>query len=146
MHTSPAERILRSLGMPPEDIRAVLVADDPRLVRRHLELHRERLLEELVDRRRTLAALERELTDAALERSRAGRPTGCARSVGLGGRQLDRPVLGNGPERVVGDLPGMTLRIDEDGRVATPERLPGLATDRRTGAPSLLDHRVDLGR
>ena len=65
----PAERILRELGMPPEEIRAVLNTDDPRQVRRHLELHRERLVEELIDRRRRLAALERELADAALERA-----------------------------------------------------------------------------
>ena len=55
--------------MPPEEIRAVLDTDDPRLVRRHLELHRERLIEELVDRRRTLAELELELAEAALERA-----------------------------------------------------------------------------
>jgi hypothetical protein len=65
----PAERILRQLGMPPEEIRAVLDTDDPRQVRRHLELHRERLAEELIDRRRRLAALECELADAALERA-----------------------------------------------------------------------------
>jgi hypothetical protein len=66
---APAERVLRDMGMPPEGIRMVLVADDPRLVRRHLELHRERLMEELIDRRLTLAALERELADAAIERA-----------------------------------------------------------------------------
>jgi hypothetical protein len=65
----PAERILRQLGMPPEEIRAVLDTDDPRQVRRLLELHRERLVEELIDRRRRLATLERELADAALERA-----------------------------------------------------------------------------
>jgi hypothetical protein len=64
-----AERLLRDLGMPPEEIRAVLVADDPRLVRRHLELHRERLSEELEDRRRALSAIECDLADAALERA-----------------------------------------------------------------------------
>ena len=56
--------------MPPEEIRAVLDADDPRLVRRHLELHRERLIEELMGRRRTLELLERELADAAVGRAR----------------------------------------------------------------------------
>lgn len=73
-----AERILRQLGMPPDEIRAVLDTDDPRQVRRHLELHRERLVEELIDRRRRLAAVERELADAALERAgveRAGLPS-----------------------------------------------------------------------
>lgn len=62
-------RVLRNLGMPPEEIRAVLDADDPRQVRRHLELHHERMLEDLFERRRTLTALEAELADAALERS-----------------------------------------------------------------------------
>jgi hypothetical protein len=65
------------MGMPPEEIRVVLVTDDPRMVRRHLELHRERLMEELIDRRLTLAALERELADAAIERAGAdGRSAG----------------------------------------------------------------------
>jgi DNA-binding transcriptional MerR regulator len=65
----PAERILQELGMPPEEIRAVLDTDDPRQIRRHLELHRERLVEELIDRRGRLAALGRELEDAALDRA-----------------------------------------------------------------------------
>ena len=54
-----AERALLDQGMPPEEIDAVLAADDPRVVRRHLELHRERLVEDLSERRRTLASLER---------------------------------------------------------------------------------------
>ena len=68
MHVStaaPAERVLRDLGMPPEEIRAVLDTDDPRQVRRRLELHGERLVEELIDRRRTLAELAVHLADAA---------------------------------------------------------------------------------
>jgi hypothetical protein len=48
--------------MPPEEIRAVLAAEDPVIVRRHLELHRERLEEGLAEERRTLSALERLLT------------------------------------------------------------------------------------
>jgi hypothetical protein len=67
---SAPERVLVELGMPPEEIQAILVAEDPRLVRRHLELHLERLIEELMDRRRTLELLERELADAALGRAR----------------------------------------------------------------------------
>ena len=91
MRRSPAERLLRDLGMPPEEIRAVLVADDPRLVRRHLELHRERLVEQLEDRRRTLTALERELADAALER-------GWRQSADGGGSSTDpsSPIVQNG--------------------------------------------------
>jgi hypothetical protein len=72
--TVPAERLLRDLGMPLEEIRAVLITDDPRQVRRRLELHGERLLEELIDRRRILAELGVHLADAALERSRIGDP------------------------------------------------------------------------
>jgi hypothetical protein len=60
--------------MPLEEIRAVLITDDPRQVRRRLELHGERLLEELIDRRRILAELGVHLADAALERSRIGDP------------------------------------------------------------------------
>jgi hypothetical protein len=60
---------LRDLGMPLEEIRAVLITDDPRQVRRRLELHGERLLEGLIDRRHILAELEIHLADAALERS-----------------------------------------------------------------------------
>ena len=67
---STPERALQDLGMPLEEIRAVLFADDPQLVHRHLELHAERLLEELVERRLTLAAVEGKLADAALKRSR----------------------------------------------------------------------------
>lgn len=66
-----AERELRSHGVPPEEVREILATDDPRVVRRRLELHRERLVEELIDRNRTLAALERDLTVAAVERAAA---------------------------------------------------------------------------
>ena len=48
--------------MPPQEIRAVLAADDPVLVRRLLELHRERL-EEWIDGQRGLVSdIERSLT------------------------------------------------------------------------------------
>lgn len=56
--------------MPAEEVDAVLAADDPRVVRRHLELHRERLVEDLSEHRRTLASLER-----ALLAGRQGRRT-----------------------------------------------------------------------
>jgi hypothetical protein len=61
--------------MPPEEIRAVLSADDPEIVRRFLELHRERLEEEVAEQRRTLAWLERSLTEEILERDRSDRDT-----------------------------------------------------------------------
>lgn len=61
---------LRRCEMPPEEIRAVLTADDPEIVRRFLELHRERLEEQIEEQRRTLAWLERSLTEEILERDR----------------------------------------------------------------------------
>ena len=61
--------MLRSQDMPPNEIRAVLTTGDPELVRRYLELHRERLEERLADQRRTLAALERVLAESAAQRS-----------------------------------------------------------------------------
>ena len=36
--------------------------------------------------------------------------------------------------RVVGDLPRMAVRVDEDARVAAPERLRAGARDPRSGA------------
>jgi DNA-binding transcriptional MerR regulator len=53
-----ARRILRRQGMPPEEIRAVLAPGDPAIVRRLLELHRERLEEWLQEQRRLLASVE----------------------------------------------------------------------------------------
>src|SRR5258708_7395391 len=48
------------------------------------------------------------------------------------------------PMPVVSDLPGMAVGVDENGRIAAPERLSGLARDPRTGRARLLDHRVDF--
>jgi len=53
---------LRRQRMPPDEIRAVLAADDPIVVRRLLELHRERMEEWLEEQRRIVATLERALT------------------------------------------------------------------------------------
>ena len=55
---------LRRQRMPLPEIRAVLSADDPRIVRRHLELHRERLEEWVAEQRSVLASLQRSLTEA----------------------------------------------------------------------------------
>jgi hypothetical protein len=44
--------------MPSDEIRWVLAADDPAIVHMILELHQERLEEELAERREALAALE----------------------------------------------------------------------------------------
>jgi DNA-binding transcriptional MerR regulator len=61
---SATRRILRRQGMPPQEIRAILAAGDPLVVRRLLELHRERLEEWLEEQRRSLATLERSLAAA----------------------------------------------------------------------------------
>jgi DNA-binding transcriptional MerR regulator len=53
--------ILRRQGMPAEEISAVLSADDPELVRRILELHRERLAEWVDEQRRLVGSIERSL-------------------------------------------------------------------------------------
>ena len=54
-------KTLRRQGMPIEEIRVVLTADDPVVVHRYLELHRERLDERFAEQRRNLASLERSL-------------------------------------------------------------------------------------
>jgi hypothetical protein len=66
-----ATSTLTRQDMPREEIRAVLAAHDPETVRRYLELHRERLEERLRERLaeqgRTLADVERFLTEATRE-------------------------------------------------------------------------------
>jgi DNA-binding transcriptional MerR regulator len=82
--TTTAERIravgtLRRNRMPRAEIRAVLAADDPEIVRRYLELHRERLEEQLAAHRRELDVLACSLTEhleaggRSSERRRRGR-------------------------------------------------------------------------
>jgi hypothetical protein len=61
---------LRRCDMPPKEVREVLTADSPEVVRRFLELHRERLEEQVAERRRTLATIERHLIEEILERDR----------------------------------------------------------------------------
>lgn len=61
-----AGRALGRYELPPEEISAVLETDNPELVRRYMELHRERLEERLLDRLRALADLERFLIQAIL--------------------------------------------------------------------------------
>lgn len=58
-----ARRILRRQGMPSREIRAVLAANDPLVVRRLLELHRERLEEWLEVQQRLLANIEGRRSD-----------------------------------------------------------------------------------
>ena len=62
--------------------------------------------------------------------------------LGEGGRAVvaDRPV------RVVRDLPRVAVWVDEDARVAAPERLGAVARDRGARCLRLGDDCVDLGR
>jgi hypothetical protein len=53
-----ARRILRRQGMPSREVRAILEANDPLVVRRLLELHRERLEEWLEEQQRLLANID----------------------------------------------------------------------------------------
>jgi len=53
-----AIQTLSAQAMPSEEIAAILSSDDPVVVRRYLELHRERLEEGLADQRYRLALLE----------------------------------------------------------------------------------------
>ena len=52
------EDVLRRCQMPPDEIRWVLAADDPAVVHMILELHIERLEEELTERRGALDELD----------------------------------------------------------------------------------------
>src|SRR5262245_24569173 len=68
-----ATSILKDQRMPADEIRSVLNATDPGIVHRYLELHRERLDEQIEVRRRSLASVERLLSDTTVNR-RATRP------------------------------------------------------------------------
>ena len=59
---------LREQGMPAAELQAILRSDDPVIVRRYLELHRERLEERLAEQVRTLERLERQLDPAPAQR------------------------------------------------------------------------------
>lgn len=60
---SKAARALLRQDMPLGEVRAVLEAADPAVVHRYLELHRERLEEQIAERRRVLDAVERMLVE-----------------------------------------------------------------------------------
>jgi hypothetical protein len=60
-----AAELLRRCQMPEDEIRWVLTAGDPAVVHMILELHRERLEEELAERRKALGKLEAWFTDRA---------------------------------------------------------------------------------
>jgi hypothetical protein len=68
-----ATPVLRDQGMPPEEIDAILRADDPEVICRYLELHGERLEERLADQRRTIGHLVDVLTRGAGARRPPGR-------------------------------------------------------------------------
>lgn len=73
---SKAARALLRQDMPLGEVRAVLEAADPAVVHRYLELHRERLEEQIAERRRVLDAVERMLTEnlAANDAKTSARP------------------------------------------------------------------------
>lgn len=81
IRAAATRRVLRAQGMPPQEIRAVLAAGDPRIVRRLMELHRERLEEWLEEQRRLVASIERSL---------AGEPGPCAVPKTCSSSQPDR--------------------------------------------------------
>lgn len=89
-----AEALLRC-QMPDVEINWVLTANDPAVVHMILELHRERLEEELAERRRALGDLEAGLA------KRAG--TGVSANVDPSWRSYQAPIAGL-------DLPSLTQR------------------------------------
>ena len=58
-----AAELLRWCKMPEVEIEWVLTTDDPAVVHMILELHRERLEEELAERRKALAELEERIAE-----------------------------------------------------------------------------------
>jgi phosphoribosylanthranilate isomerase len=68
-----ASAVFVEQGMPEDEIRSILEACDPRIVQRHLELHRDRLLERLVDERKAVERVE----EALLSRMRCSSGRGC---------------------------------------------------------------------
>jgi hypothetical protein len=64
---------LMDQGMPPEEIDAMLGADDAEVVRRYLELHEERLEERFADQRRTVGRLMQAITTPKGDQRRAAR-------------------------------------------------------------------------
>lgn len=67
------EMVLRDQGMSWDEIRIVSTTADRELVRRHLELHVERLEEWLSDQRQYVAAVERILAEATETRATRAR-------------------------------------------------------------------------
>jgi hypothetical protein len=87
--STTAERIraigtLRRHRMPRAEIRAVLGADDPEIVRRYLELHGERLQEQTAVQRLELDVLACSLTEHMEARGRRAQRRGWRRRPDLG--------------------------------------------------------------
>jgi hypothetical protein len=70
--TALAVATLSDLGMPWAEIGAILETNDPRLVRRYLLLHAERLEERLADQRKLLLSVEPILADRGLSPRASG--------------------------------------------------------------------------
>jgi hypothetical protein len=64
-----AAHVLREQGMPALERHAVFGTDDPRTIRRYLDLHRERLEERLMEQRAVLECIEVLLTETIQTRS-----------------------------------------------------------------------------
>jgi hypothetical protein len=58
-----AAALLSRQGRPPGDVSAVLEARDPRIIRRHLELHHERLIQQAIDQLRAVDRVEQLLVE-----------------------------------------------------------------------------------
>ncbi len=112
-----AEHVLRAHDMPQDEIRAVLTARDPEIVRRYLELHRERLQERCHHELRSIDALEAILIGSGddphlLER---GGDMPCRRQPFGQGRHVTHAELQD----------GSALDLDPDGPLQNQEHLPG---------------------
>ena len=70
-------KVLRDQGMPPDELLEVLTTCDHELVRRHLELHLERLEEWLAAQRRQVTDIERILATLPQETARVGERPSC---------------------------------------------------------------------
>ena len=83
--SASAGEVLRRCLMPPREIGSVLTADDPAVVHMLIELHVERLREELVDRLTSLSEVEASITSAQVRRfaARKTRSPAAPASVGV---------------------------------------------------------------
>jgi len=91
-----AIEVLRDLDMPPDEVDAVVSADQPVIVHRYMELHRERLEERLADQVRTLESVKRILTPATPRPPSVLQPE---RPSSEGGQSVHGPAVGPAIER-----------------------------------------------